>query len=41
MAIVVDVTEGNAETVIFEVIGLDVVAVRLKEERGDVGFEFV
>ena len=34
-------TDGNAVTVIFEVAGLDVDAVRLKVERGDVGFVVV
>ena len=32
---------GNAETVIFEVVGLEEEAVRLNVERGDVGFEVV
>jgi hypothetical protein len=32
---------GNALTVMFEVAGLDVEAVRLKVERGEDGFMFV
>jgi hypothetical protein len=32
------VVGGNALTVMFEVMGLEVVAVRLNVERGDVGF---
>ena len=34
-------TGGNAVTVTFEVVGLDVEAVRLKVERGDEGFVVV
>lgn len=34
-------TGGNAVTVMFEVVGLDIEAVRLKVERGDVGFVVV
>lgn len=36
--IAVLVAEGNAVTVTFEVVGLEVDAVRLKEERGEEGF---